>query len=92
MLRFIRDNTFLDIDDKPDFALYLIILNRPLNKEIFCDLYKKASIVICADGGANRLFNLFKEDIERYNFISTKFSYFLGSSTCLTKSLVILTA
>jgi len=56
MLRFIRDNSFLDDPDKPNFILYLIILNRPLNKEILTDLYMKATVVICADGGSNRLY------------------------------------
>lgn len=56
MLRLIRDNTFLDANEKPAFTLYLIILNRPLNKEIFIDLYKKADHIICADGGTNRIY------------------------------------
>lgn len=65
MLRFIRDNTFLDEYEKPSFILYLIILNWPIKKEIFIDLYDKASFVICADGGANRLYQAFDKESER---------------------------
>ena len=65
MLRFIRDNTFLDNDQKPSFLLYLIILNRPINKDIFIDLYHKANMVICADGGTNRLFSAFENESQR---------------------------
>lgn len=66
MFRFVRDNSFLDSSEKPKFYLYLIILNRPLNKEILIDLFHKASFVICADGGANRLHSLFQTETERY--------------------------
>jgi hypothetical protein len=59
MLSFIRDNTFLDSEGKPEFLLYLILLNRPFEKDIFLDLYNKATIFICADGGTNRLFDCF---------------------------------
>ena len=65
MLRFIRDNTFLDSPNKPEFFLYLILLNRPFERNIFLDLYNKATIFICADGGTNRLFDSFTES-ERY--------------------------
>lgn len=68
MYRFIRDNTFLDTLDKPKFFLYLIILNRPLNKDIVKDLFQRASFVICADGGVNRLYDVFTSDEERYHF------------------------
>ena len=56
MFRFVRDNTFLDSEEKPKFILYLIILNRPLNKEMLIDIYQKSTYVICADGGTNRLY------------------------------------
>ena len=65
MLRFIRDNTFLDVDEKPDFFLYLILLNRPFNKDVFLDLYSKATIFICADGGTNRLYDSFSKETDR---------------------------
>lgn len=65
MPKFIRDNTFLDADQKPDFFLYLILLNRPFNKDVFLDLYAKTTIFICADGGTNRLYDSFASDSER---------------------------
>lgn len=65
MLRLVRDNTFLDSEEKPDFFLYLILLNRPFNKAQFLDLYHKATIFICADGGTNRLYDSFSSEEER---------------------------
>ena len=59
MLKFVRDNRFLDTDERPDFVLYLILLNRPFEKDVFLDLYSRATIFICADGGANRLYDSF---------------------------------
>lgn len=64
-LRFIRDNTFLDQDGKPEFFLYLILLNRPFLKSMLLDLYKKTSFFICADGGTNYLYDAFKTEEER---------------------------
>lgn len=34
----------------------IIILNRPLIKEKIVNLSKKADLIICADGGANRYY------------------------------------
>lgn len=65
MLSFIRDNTFLDIDEKPNFILYFILLNRPFVKSTFIDLYNKCAMFICADGGSNRLFDAFSTEEER---------------------------
>jgi len=64
-LRFIRDNTFLDDEEKPDFFLYLILLNRPFVKQMFVDLHSKISFFICADGGTNYLYDSFSSDEER---------------------------
>ncbi len=68
-LRFIRDNTFLDKEEKPEFFLYLILLNRPFINNMFLDLYKKTGFFICADGGTNYLYDNFKTEEERYGFL-----------------------
>lgn len=66
MLRFVRDNTFLDQEGKPEFFLYLILLNRPFVKSTFIDLFNKSTIFICADGGTNWLYDSFPTEEERY--------------------------
>ena len=64
--KFNRDNSFLDGKDKsPEVNAFLIILNQPLNKQLFLHLYNKSNMLLCADGGANHLFNLFNSDSER---------------------------
>jgi len=64
-LRFIRDNTFLDQEEKPSFFLYLILLNRPFSENMFKDIYNKTSFFICADGGTNYLYDTLKTEEER---------------------------
>ena len=64
-LRFIRDNTFLDYEEKPAFFLYLILLNRPFIKDLFLNLYSKIGFFICADGGTNYLYDSFLTEEER---------------------------
>lgn len=66
-MKYIRDNTFLDAVAKPDFVLYLILLNRPFIKSTFIDLYTKSTIFICADGGTNQLYDSFSTEEDRYN-------------------------
>ena len=54
-----------------------MILNRPIKKKFLLSLFKMSSFVCCADGGANRIYDLFgsKEsenfspDEERQNYI-----------------------
>ena len=65
MLKFLRDNRFLDTKEKPPFFLYLLVLNQPVHKEMFLDLHTRASYLICADGGANRLYHAFETTEER---------------------------
>ncbi|KAI8801933.1 hypothetical protein BJ742DRAFT_835008 [Cladochytrium replicatum] len=48
----------------------LIILNQPLGKTAtFERLWNNTSMRICADGGANRLFDAFSSDVDRERFL-----------------------
>ncbi|XP_072009467.1 thiamine pyrophosphokinase 1 isoform X2 [Engystomops pustulosus] len=53
----------------------LIILNQPLDKDLLADLWSRASIKACADGGANRLHysTVGQEDEYLPDFISGDF-------------------
>ncbi|KAF9902177.1 hypothetical protein EC991_005223 [Linnemannia zychae] len=49
----------------------LIILNQPIliNRTLFNNVWKNATYRFCADGGANRLYDLLKTDEERAKFL-----------------------
>ena len=47
----------------------MILLNRPYHKQTLIDLYDKSSLVVCADGAINRLYDSFNDDIERQGYI-----------------------
>ncbi|KAF9930758.1 hypothetical protein FBU30_011294 [Linnemannia zychae] len=49
----------------------LIILNQPIliNRTLFNNVWQNASYRFCADGGANRLYDLLKTDEEREKFL-----------------------
>lgn len=47
----------------------LIILNTDLNKISIRSLWKTATVRVCADGGANRLFDFFETEEERANHL-----------------------
>jgi thiamine pyrophosphokinase len=49
-----------------NFRLSLIMLNRPINKDIFIPLYLHATNVIMCDGAANRLHDLFEDERAKY--------------------------
>ena len=62
---YLRDNRFLDkapgnFSQGDSVILNLILLNQPLNKATLIDLYERSSLVICADGGINHLYDLFE--------------------------------
>ena len=48
-------------------SIALVVLNQPIqmSKEQFQYLWDKAKFIVCADGGANRLFNFFDEENDR---------------------------
>ena len=46
---------------------YLILLNRKIKKELFRFMHSRCTDLICTDGGANHLYEAFKEeDLARY--------------------------
>lgn len=52
----------------------LLILNQPIaNFDVFSRLWMRAGYRICADGGANRLYDLFEGDLEnlRGDYVKT---------------------
>jgi hypothetical protein len=55
------DFSFLDTNEKKYDYTVLIILNRPIFTEQYKDLIQKVDYVICADGGANRIYDNLKE-------------------------------
>ena len=61
------------------FRLSLILLNRPIDKDIFIPLYNYASFIILWDGASNRLYKIF-EDSERSRYLPTHIVGDLDSS------------
>ena len=61
------------------FRLSLILLNRPIDKELFIPLYNYASFVVLCDGASNRLHDIF-EDSERDRYLPTHIVGDLDSS------------
>ena len=66
------DNRFLDgVDLEEDKiggskTINLVVLNRPMHFEPFKNLHLKCNgVFICADGGANRLFDSTRDECER---------------------------
>jgi hypothetical protein len=55
------DFTFLDATERRYTTVVLIILNRPIIKEMYSDLRSKVDFIICADGAANRM----HDDLDR---------------------------
>jgi thiamine pyrophosphokinase len=59
--KFLAEDTVAeDAANSPD----LLILNQPIaHFDAFARLWKHASYRVCADGGANRLFDMFEGDL-----------------------------
>ena len=58
----IIDFSFFDTQEKKNAYTVLIILNRPIIKNLYLKLKDKIDFVICADGAANHMYdNLGKE-------------------------------
>lgn len=55
----------------------LIILNQPFSLGLFWKLWKTSSWNACADGGANRLYDLFSGELEnmRTRYLRSAFFY-----------------
>ena len=56
------DLTLFDTSEKRYKFSILIVLNRPILKEMIVMLKDKVDHIICADGGANRLYDDLGED------------------------------
>ena len=66
---FIRDNRFLDSASSYDKSkVKLILLNQPISKYAIVNLYSKTSMVVCADGGSNRLYDVFSNARDRMKY------------------------
>lgn len=50
--------SFLDAKEERQRYTVLIILNRPIIKEFYLKLFDLSNFIICADGAANRLFEI----------------------------------
>jgi len=48
---------------------FKIILNAPFRKDIFLHYFSISDILICADGGLNRLYHTFPNPIVREKFV-----------------------
>ena len=65
----IHDNRIFDmLEQQLDYSdhkrVQLVILNRPVIGSVLLHLFKQSLAVCCADGGANRLYDLFGESGE----------------------------
>lgn len=58
----IVDLSFLDAKEEKTKYTVLIILNRPLIKEFYFRLRELSNFIICADGAANRLYDIMSKD------------------------------
>lgn len=58
----IVDLSFLDLKDEKIKYSVLILLNRPIIKEYYLKLRELSNFIICADGAANRLYDITKLD------------------------------
>ncbi|KAJ3385194.1 cAMP-dependent protein kinase subunit [Lobulomyces angularis] len=68
--------------EKETYKFNLIILNQPICKiELLKKLWDAATIKICADGGANRLFDNFTNEEDRSKFIP---NYIIGDLDSVT--------
>jgi hypothetical protein len=57
------DFSFLDVEEKKYIYTVMIVLNRPLVKEFYMDLKNKTDYIICADGGANRIYDCLRNEV-----------------------------
>ena len=59
----IRDNRFLDGSEISDSVVSMIILNQPVHRASFLGIHSKINgLLICADGGSNRLYQSTKNE------------------------------
>ena len=61
----IVDLSFLDAKDEKLKYTVLIILNRPLIKEFYFRIREIADFIMCADGAANRIYDIMDKNDQR---------------------------
>jgi len=67
----IVDLRFLDANEEKIRYTVLIILNRPLIKEFYLRIRELSNFIICADGAANRLYEILDKTNQRYFLFSS---------------------
>ncbi|KAK5024993.1 thiamine pyrophosphokinase [Exophiala sideris] len=71
------------LGSEPVNPFAIIILNQPLNEKALDAVIRSASLLVCADGGANRLY---KYDQDKRNFKSRLPDAIIGDFDSLSKS------
>ena len=65
MIENIVDFSFLDAKDEKIKYTVLIVLNRPLIKEFYLKIRDISDFIICADGAANRIYDIIDKNEQR---------------------------
>lgn len=61
----IVDLSILDAKDEKIKYTVLIVLNRPLIKEFFLRIREISDFIMCADGAANRIYDIIDKNDQR---------------------------
>lgn len=61
----IVDLTFLDAKDEKIKYTVLIVLNRPLIREFFLRIRNISDFIMCADGAANRIYDIIDKNDQK---------------------------